>query len=287
MKDIQLILEGGGMRGAYTAGVLDCFLDHEIYFENIIGVSAGAGNATSYISREKKRSIESLIKYSSDKRYLSFRGLVRNGSIFGLDFIYKEVPEKLMPFDYDSFHKNVVNFEVVTTDCKTGNPMYHKITNLREQIDYVIASSSLPILSQIVKINDLELLDGGIADPLPIKYSLSQGYKHQVIVLTRNRGYRKTKSKITKLLRPQYHHYPNLIEKMKIRHLIYNESLELIEQLEKENKVVVIAPTQEFRINRIEKNKHKLRELYEMGYQDALSKIPEVLKIINKDEIIK
>lgn len=287
MKNIQLILEGGGMRGAYTAGVLDCFLDNQMYFENIIGVSAGAGNATSYISREKKRAIESLIKYSGDKRYLSYRGLIKNGSIFGMDFIFKEIPEKLMPFDYDAFHQNVVNFEVVTTDCNTGEPHYHKITNLRKEIDYIIASSSLPLVSQMVRVDGLELLDGGISDPLPIKYSLEQGYEYQVVVLTRNRGYQKKKSRLTKLLKIQYHRYPKLIEKIKIRHMIYNESLELIYKLEEQKKAIVIAPSKEMNINRIEKNKQKLLDIYELGYQDAQVKIPEILAVISQDKDIK
>lgn len=279
---IHLILEGGGMRGAYTAGVLDCFLEHEIYFENIIGVSAGAANATGYISKENKRTINTLLKYSTDKRYISYRSLIKNGSIFGMDFIFKEIPHNLMPFDYETFNNSGVNFEVVTTNCVTGKPHYHKVSNLNEQIDYVIASSSLPVVSPIVKIDDLELLDGGIADPLPIKYSLEQGYDFQVIVLTRNRGYRKKRNRLSKLIRIQYLRYPNLINVISTRHLIYNESLEIIDDLEKKSRAIVVAPSKTINIDRIEKDPEKLAQLYEMGYNDATLKVDQIKKILDK-----
>lgn len=279
---IQLILEGGGMRGAYTSGVLDCFLDHDIHFESIIGVSAGAANAIGYISREKERSINTLLNYSSDKRYLSYRGLVKNGSIFGMDFIFKEIPQSLMPFDYETFNRSGVHFEVVTTNCVTGNAHYHQITNLNDQVDYVIASCSLPVVSQIVKVDDLEFLDGGIADPLPIKYSLSQGYDFQVVVLTRNRGYRKKKNRLSKLMRLQYYKYPHLIDTIANRHLVYNESLEIIENLEKADRAIIIAPSKKIEINRIEKDREKLAKLYEMGYKDAKEKIDKIKIYLTK-----
>src|SRR5690554_5153363 len=157
---VELILEGGGMRGAYTCGVLDYFLEKGIYFKNIIAVSAGVANAMYYVSKQKGIGIDIITKFGSDKRYLSLENFFRRGSIFGLDFIFKEIPNKIYPFDYDAFNNSDCELIAVSTNINTGKPHYEVIDKLNDKLDYAIASASLPLVSRVVKIDGLELLDG-------------------------------------------------------------------------------------------------------------------------------
>ncbi|KPU27934.1 patatin [Caloranaerobacter sp. TR13] len=269
MVKAGLVLEGGGMRGCYTSGVLDFFMEKDLYFPYIIGVSAGACNASSYISRQKGRSIKINLDYAKDDRYISYKNLITKGSIFGMDFIFNEIPNKLVPFDFETFNKAKEKFIIVATDCKTGQPVYFDKDECEDVIKAIKASSSLPFVAPIVEIEGKFLLDGGIADPLPIKKSIEDGNKKNVIVLTRNREYRKSPFKLKKLLKIIYSEYPGIIDAMLNRYKIYNNTLEYIEKLESEKKVFVIRPTKDMKVDRIERDVNKLKELYEMGYEDA------------------
>ncbi|WP_069649311.1 patatin-like phospholipase family protein [Caloranaerobacter ferrireducens] len=269
MVKAGLVLEGGGMRGCYTSGVLDFFMEKDLYFPYIIGVSAGACNASSYISRQKGRSIKINLDYAKDDRYISYKNLITKGSIFGMDFIFNEIPNKLIPFDFETFNKAKEKFIIVATDCKTGQPVYFDKDECEDVIKAIKASSSLPFVAPIVEMEGKFLLDGGIADPLPIKKSIEDGNKKNVIVLTRNRGYRKSPFKLKKLLKIIYSEYPGIIDAMLNRYKIYNNTLEYIEKLESEKKVFVIRPTKDMKVDRIERDVNKLKELYEMGYEDA------------------
>lgn len=270
MNNVGLVLEGGGMRGLYTCGVLEFLMDNDINFKYIIGVSAGACNAASYISKQKGRNIKVNTGFLNDWRYLSFRNLILKKSIFGMDFIFKEIPEKLVKFDYEAFYNAQCEFLVGTTDCKTGKAIYFsKDDMMRDGFDVLRASSSLPLLSPIVNFKGYELLDGGIADSIPIAKSIEDGNDKNIIILTRNKGYRKSPLKFANLFKMKYRKYPLLIEAMMNRYKNYNETLDYIEELEREGKALVIRASKELKVDRLEKNSEKLHEIFQNGYKDA------------------
>lgn len=274
---VELILEGGGMRGIYTAGVLDFFMDNKMKFFDITAVSAGVGVATSYLANQRGRTLEIFQKYSSDKRYLSVGSFVKTGSFFGIDFIFKEIPNVLLPFDYKQYDNSGMNLTAVVTNLETGEPEYVRIDDLQKKIDYVIASSSLPIVSRPVEIDNKMLYDGGVADPIPLKHSIANGFDLQVLVLTRNKNYRKSKSISSRIIATNFVRYKNFANVLKTRHNIYNETLDLIDELEKENKVLVLRPSQPLTIDRFEKDINKLTDLYNLGYSDAKEKFSQIL----------
>jgi len=276
---VQLILEGGGMRGAYTAGVLDFFLDNNIIFRDIVGVSAGVACALSYVSKQKGRNIETFTRFANDKRYFGVESFLKTGSVFGLDFIFKTIPEKFLPFDYDEYHHSGINLFAVVTDLQTGKAHYELLDDLDTKMPYAIASASLPLVSKTVHIDGLELLDGGIADPIPIKYSRMMGFERQVLVLTRTKGYRKNRKVGYNFLIAKYFRYKNLNHIFRTRHLIYNESLEYAEELERLNEAVIIRPSVRLPIDRFERNPEKLKALYDLGYNDAQDKLQELIDL--------
>lgn len=284
MQNTGLVLEGGGMRGLYTSGVLDFFIDKNIYFPYVIGVSAGACNAVSYLSRQKGRSKKVNVDYVRDKRYISFGRLIRNKELFGIDFIFNDIPNKLCPLDFDSFNNAKETFVVCTTDCVTGNPMYYYKDNTKEFFDTIKASMSLPFISKTVQFKDKYLLDGGISDSIPIKKSISDGNSRNVVILTRDVSYRKKPFIIKKLAQKFYPQYPNLVETICKRHQIYNQTLEYIDKLESEDRVFVIRPLMPLTVKRIERNPKKLLALYEQGYQDAVKIYPHLSQWLNKKD---
>ncbi|SHI91283.1 Predicted phospholipase, patatin/cPLA2 family [Clostridium cavendishii DSM 21758] len=281
MEKVGLVLEGGGMRGIYTCGVLDYFMENEIYFKYIIGVSAGICNAVSYASRQRGRSEKVILDYIDDKRYLSFRNLIRDKSLFGMEFIFNEIPNRYVPFDYDTFNNEEFEFIIGTTDCTTGKPVYFNKEDMRDGLDALRASASLPLVSPIVSYKGYDLLDGGVSDSIPIKKSIADGNERNIIVLTRNLEYRKKPSKLMKFLKYRYKDYPKLVEAMINRYKVYNETLDFIEQLEKEGKALVIRPSKEVKVGRYEKDRNRLMELFKNGYADAndlSNKIEEFIK---------
>lgn len=279
---VELILEGGGMRGIYTAGVLDFFLDNKIKFKDICAVSAGACTATSYLSNQPKRTLQMMTDYASDKRYLSISSYIKTGSAFGIDFIFRTIPDELLPFDYETFKNSGINMTVVCTDLNTGKPLYFKVDDVKEKLDYVIASSSLPFVSKPVVIDGYCLYDGGVSDPVPIKRSIEEGYDFQVLVLTRNAGYRKNKSLSNRMIARTFYKHKDFSNVMSTRHEIYNESMELIEKLENEKKAIVIRPSEPLVIDRFEKDITKLKDLYDLGYRDAKEKFQEIFELAKK-----
>lgn len=284
---VQLILEGGGMRGIYTAGVLDYFMSEGIVFKDIVGVSAGVGNALSYVSNQPKRTYNMMIEYSNDKRYLSLSSFIKTGSAFGVDFIFKEIPEKYMFFDYENFKQRDMKLIAVCTDLATGKPVYYHVDDAKEKIDYVIASSSLPIVSKPVNIDGLELYDGGVADAIPVNYSLENGFDYVVVVLTRNKDYRKTKSLSNRMISRSFFRHKEFSEVISNRHITYNKTLDLIDDLEKEKKAIVIRPTEPVTIDRFENEPEKLTELYVLGYNDAKEKFSEIIQLSKKVDNLK
>lgn len=276
---ISLVLEGGGMRGAYTAGVLDCFNDQHIVFEDIIAVSAGLCMATSYVSKQRGRNIEILEKYSGDKRYLSMENMVKTGSVFGMDFIFRVIPNELLLFDLEAYLKSGVRLTGVCTNLTTAKPHYELIDHPQEKLDYIIASSSLPFVAKPVKVDNMKLLDGGAVDPIPIAYATNQDFDYHVVVLTRPEGYKKTKRLSTRLVSTRYLRYKRFSKALTKRYLVYNESVELVEKMEKEKKAILIRPSQTIPIDRFERHFDRLKTLYDLGYQDALCVVDEIKRI--------
>lgn len=281
MKNIGLVLEGGGMRGIYTAGILDFFMDKNIYFPYVIGVSAGACNAASYISRQKGRNKKVTLDYIDDSRYLSYRNFFKEGSIFGMNFMFEEIPNKLIPFDYNAYNNSEETFVIVATDCNTGTPVYFYKESGHDILNQLKASSSLPFLSPIVDINGMKLLDGGIGDSIPIKKSIEDGNEKNIVILTRNKGYRKKPTKGSFISKKIYKNYDYLVEAINNRYKIYNETLDYIEELESKNQVFIIRPSEQVKVGRLEKDKTKLENLFNQGYSDSENCFKQLSEWIN------
>jgi predicted patatin/cPLA2 family phospholipase len=266
-----LILEGGGMRGLYTAGILDFFLERNVYLPYVIGVSAGACHAASYISRQWGRNKRVNIGYIQDPRYISYRNLIKTKSLFGMDFVFGELPNHLEPFDYPAFYQSDQSYFIGTTDCITGYPVYFdaKQSTPNVILKALMASSSLPFISPTVEIEGKVLLDGGIADPIPIRKSIADGNTKHVVILTRNEGYRKKPFKTKWLAKRFYAKYPEFTKAMINRHTVYNATLDLIEELVDAGKAFVIRPSEPLIVSRLERNPEKLTTLYNLGYKDA------------------
>ena len=280
-----LVVEGGGMRGVYSSGVLDFFIEKDLFFENNYGVSAGACHLCSYLAKQYKRAFRVNVDYLNDKRYCSVHSLLKTGNLFGAEMLYDIIPNELDLFDYDTYNKNESNFYVVITDINTGKPEYVKIGDLKKDIIYVRASSSLPLLAQNVKINDKEYLDGGISDSIPIKKSIADGNKKNVVILTRDSTYRKGKNSLMPIIKLKYKKYPNFVKSMADRYIVYNEILDFIKELENNGDAFVIRPKKPVNIGRTEKNREKLEALYNDGYNDAKDCYEELLKYLGKENL--
>ena len=250
-----LILEGGAMRGMFSAGVMDVMMENGIRFDGIIGVSAGAAFGVNYKSGQIGRAIRYNAKYCRDKRYCGVGSLLKTGNLFNTEFCYGEVPLKLDVFDFDTYEKNPTAFYVTCTDIESGKPVYHEYTGRNDHgFDWIRASASLPLVSQIVEIDGVKLLDGGIADSIPVAYFESIGYTKNVVILTQPQGYRKEKNRVLPLIRMKYRKYPNLVKALENRHLMYNAELELIEKQEQRGELLVIRPDFPLSVKRAEKD---------------------------------
>lgn len=256
-------------------------MEKDIYFNYIIGVSAGACNAVSYIARQKGRNRKVNIQFAKDWRYMSFRNLLLKKSFFGMDFIFEEIPSKYVPFDFETFYKSDCRFLVGTTDCNTGKSVYLNKEDLTEGFYALRATSALPLISPIVNFKGYELLDGGISDSIPIAKSIEDGNAKNIIILTRNKEYRKSPIKHINLLKLKYKKYPSLIKTMTDRYKNYNKTLEYVEQLESEGKVIVIRPLEELKVGRLERDPKKLQELFENGYEDAKNNYEKIMEFLS------
>ncbi len=280
MVNAGLVLEGGGMRGVYTAGVLDLFIDKGLYFRNCYGVSAGATQCCSYLSKQRGRAFKINADYMKDKRYAGIGNLIKEGNYFGRDFTLKTIPNELEPYDYDAYKNTGANFFSVATDCKTGKPAYLKIEDMRLDIDKVWASCTLPLLSKMVKIEGREYLDGGVSDSIPVAKAIKDGNSKVVVVLTRDENYRKTPNKMLGIMKIKYRNYKGLVRAIEIRHKKYNKTLDVISKLEKQGKIFVIRPQKQVEVGRLEKDVSKMRALYECGYDDAKNCYEELVKYL-------
>ena len=266
-----IVVEGGGMRGIYGAGVLDVLLENDIKADGLIGVSAGAIHGCSFVSGQKGRSIRYNLKYSRDPRYMSMRSLIRTGDMFGMDFCYRELPETLDPFDNETFESSSTEYYVTCTDVETGQPVYHRCPSLRgDRIDWVRASASMPLASRIVELDGKKLLDGGVADSIPVMAFRKMGFKKDLVILTRPEGYRKKQNPMLPLIRRAYREYPEFVETAANRHLVYNRELDEISRLEREGEILVIRPSRRIKISRTERRPERIEQMYRLGREDAM-----------------
>lgn len=274
MIDIQktgLVLEGGGMRGVFTCGVLDFFMDNGIYFPYTIGVSAGACNGLSFMSRQRGRAKYSNIDMLEKYRYIGFKHFIRKRNIMDFDLLFHEFPDKIVPYDYKKYAESEGRFEMVTTNCITGEANYfEEKKDSKRIIDIVKASSSLPVMCPISYVDNIPMLDGGIVDSIPVLRAINQGCNYNVVILTRNKGYRK-QSKDIKIPSFVYRKYPEVRKALSNRNKLYNSQLDLVDELEEKGEVLVIRPQSPVLVDRIEKDISKLQSLYEEGYKYAES----------------
>lgn len=275
-RNTGLVLEGGGMRGVFTCGVLDWFMDNGVRFPFAVGVSAGACNGLSYMSgqrgRAKASNIDLMVKY----KYVGFRYLLTQGCIMDFKLLFEDFPERIIPYDYPAYFSNPDRFVMVTTNCITGKAEYLEDKESQVRVmDIVRASSSLPYVTKITMVDGVPMLDGGIADSIPVEYAMSQGYDRLVVVLTRNKGYRKSLKRplAAKLF---YRRYPHLQKALRERNAVYNKAMETVEALEEAGRISVIRPQAPIKVTRMEKDPQKLLELYEEGYRLAA----DVMKFI-------
>ncbi|MDU5105582.1 MULTISPECIES: patatin family protein [unclassified Clostridium] len=282
MNNTSLILEGGGMRGVYSAGVLDLLLDKNININYCIGVSAGACNCVSYISKQRKRNYRVNINYINDKRYLSFSNLIKTGSAFGMNMLFNIIPNELEPFDHEAFISSGTKFLVGSTNCDTGLPEFYNIKDFnKDGYDALKASISLPLVAKVIEYDNKKLMDGGIAAPIPIQKAIEDGMEKHVVILTQHKGYRKSKSKIMPIIKRKYKNYKGLIDAMENRYKHYNDTLDLLDKLEKEGKCFIIRPSIPLEVSRFERDKNKLEAIYNRGYEDAKALADDLIKFLN------
>lgn len=262
-----LVLEGGAMRGMYTAGVLDVFLKNNIHFDCVVGVSAGALFGVNYLSGQVGRVIRYNKKFNGDKNYMGLRPLLKEGNIVSTKYAYEDVPLRLDPFDDEAFKKSDTPFYAVITDAKSGETEYVQIKSVFDQMDVLRASGSMPFVSKPVKIGDKTYLDGGITDSIPYEFAQSLGCDRLIVVLTRDMDYRK-KPMSPALIRLWYKKSP-LANRLRQRHEVYNRSVENLKALEATGKAVVIRPSKPIDISRTEKDPDKLQSVYDLGVSDA------------------
>lgn len=266
-----LVLEGGGLRGVFTCGVLDAFMERGIQFPLTVGVSAGACNGLSYMSGQKGRAKASNIDLMDKYHYIGLKYLLTQGCIMDFKLLFEEFPEKIIPYDYDAYFTNPNRFVMVTTNCLTGKAEYlEERKDPRRVMEIVRASSCLPVVTKITYVDSVPMLDGGICDSIPVEYVLAQGFKDITVILTRNRGYRKSE-KPNPFLRLFYRKYPKLQDAIADRNREYNRTMDLIEHLEEEGKITVIRPLKPIEVDRMEKDTAKLRQFYNEGYELGIS----------------
>jgi len=279
---VGLVLEGGGMRALFTAGVLDALLDiKELDVDGIVGVSAGALFGANYVSGQKERAIRYNKKYARDKRYMGLHSWITTGNAVNKEFAFYEIPFKLDVFDQEKFKQSKIDFYVVMTNVENGQAEYVLIKDVFEQMEYLRATSALPFASKIIEINGKKYLDGGISDSIPIDYCQSLGYDKIILVLTRPENSYK-EDKLNFLYKLVYRKYPNLVERLINMGKDYEVVLKKIKDLENENKIFVIRPPEVLKIGRLEKNEDKIQNVYDIGLNTGIKEIDNLLNYLNK-----
>jgi predicted patatin/cPLA2 family phospholipase len=282
MKQTGLVLEGGGMRGVFTSGALEYLLESQMEFPYVIGVSAGACNAASYISRQKGRNRAVTVGYADHPDYISYKRLLRHGELFNMDLIFDQIPNTENPFDYHNFFSSKQEFYVGVTDCMSGGTLYYEKEEMRDGLNKILrASSSLPFVAPPINHDGRILMDGGLSDPVPVIRSVKDGNEKHVIVLTQKLGYRKAPAKRGMwYFRRKYRDFPGLINIIENRYLIYNQTLDYIQELESKGKAFVIRPSELYDVARTERNRGRLERLYQHGYEQMKKRADELEKFL-------
>ena len=261
-----LVLEGGAMRGLFTAGIIDVMMECDIWPDGLIGVSAGAAFGCNYKSRQPGRAIRYNMRFARDPRYSGLRSLLTTGDYFNAEFAYHTVPREYDHFDDQAFNDNPMEFVAVCTDVETGLPVYQRLTESTEMTyDYIRASASMPLCSRVVCLEGRKLLDGGVSDSIPLEWAEHQGYKRNVVILTQPSGYRKHRTRLMPLMRIGLRRYPNMVEAMDRRYLMYNHELDYVAQAEQEGRCLVIRPAEKIPIGHVCHNPQKMEHVYKMG----------------------
>lgn len=287
MKDVALVLEGGGLRAIYTAGVLDAFLQQSLNFSYVIGVSAGAIYPASYVSRQFGRNLQIQQQYLNDKRYMGVRHWLATGNYVNTDFTYRRMAYELLPFDFETFLKSDTEFKVGAFNCNTGKTDYFGMADFNEHdklLDVLIASSSLPFMSKPSVINHNPYLDGGIAEPIPVLQAQKDGYSRQVVILTQDQHYQKSPMKMNWLARKTYKRYPAVAHALSERHRVYNRALLDIDQAVIAGKAFVIRPDKPLNLSRLDRNIDKVTAVYQQGLTDGNAILPTLLTWLVKPE---
>ena len=283
MGKVGLVLEGGAMRGLYTMGILDVLIENGIAVDGAVGVSAGAVFGCNYKSNQAGRALRYNMNYCRDPRYCSLRSLIKTGDLFGADFCYRELPETLDLFDNEAYEANPMPFYVVCTDVDTGKPIYHECVTARdENLLWMRASASLPLASRIVEIGGQRLMDGGIADPIPLEFSESCGFDRNIVILTRPFGYVKKKNGAMPLIAHRYKKYPEFVRAMAERHLVYNRESAEVRKAEKEGRALVFRPEENLPIGRTSHDPEELKRVYDIGRAQGLKRLQEVKDFIEE-----
>lgn len=277
-----LIMEGGAMRGMFTAGVIDVMMEHGIEFQGAVGVSAGAAFGCNYKSKQIGRVIRYNTRFSRDRRYGGYGVLLREGNFYSSKFCYEDVPLKYDIFDFDTYESNPMEFYVVATDVQTGAAEYHLLKDRHDHgFEWIRASASMPLVSQMVPIDGRKYLDGALADSIPVRFFESMGYDRNLVILTQPLGFRKKPDPMLPLMKLVYRKYPNLVSSMITRHQQYNDSLDYIARREAAGELLVIRPQEKLPIGRTEKDPEKLRLVYEIGRRTALERIGQIRQFLS------
>ena len=279
-------MEGGAMRGLFTAGIIDVLMEQEIEADGVIGISAGATFGCNYLTKQIGRPLRYCVRFAKDPRFCSVSSLLTTGDMFGAKFCYETIPLELDIIDNDTFVRQNVPFYVAATDVHTGRAVYHQCKDVISpaELDWIRASASMPLASQIVHAGDYELLDGGIADSIPLKYMEYKGYARNIVILTQPLGYLKQPNSTMPLVRTVYRDYPALIRAMERRHIVYNRQLEYIAAAEAEGRAFVIRPPRRLPVSHITHSAERMREVYAIGRQTALTVLPALRTFLAENE---
>ena len=284
MERKGLILEGGAMRGLFTAGVIDEMMEQGVRYDGCIGVSAGAAFGCNYKSHQIGRVLRYNKRFAHEKKYCSWYSWLTTGDLYGADFCYHKLPDELDIMDVKTYNSDPMHFYVTATDTATGKAVYHELDHLDDEAyEWMRASASMPVVSRPVRLMGRSLLDGGISDSIPVKFFESIGYTRNAVVLTQPRGYRKGAQSGMKILARLLKQYPAIVRDLKERHIIYNRELDYIDQREKEGKLFVIAPPHELKIGRTEHDTERMDEVYQIGRQTMKEHISELNQFLNRD----
>lgn len=275
-------MEGGGMRGMFVAGVCDVLMENSIVFDGAVGVSAGAAFGCNYKSGQIGRAIRCTSKHCGDKEYCSFSNLIKTGDLFGAEYCYHIIPEKLDVFDVEAFENNPMDFYVVCTDVHTGEAVYRKCEKADySTLEWIRASASLPLVSNVVSVDGYDLLDGGIVDSIPLKFFCDNGYDKNIVILTQPEGYKKSKNKLLPLIKGALRKYPKIITAMQSRHIMYNNTVSYIKKAEEQGRAYVLRPDAPLPVGRTEMKPEKLWDTYNIGRRVALNHLEKIRQYLN------